>query len=239
MARRIRALRYPGASVVLVAGSVMRGDATSSSDLDLVVVFEQLAHAHRETFDFDGWTVEAFVHDPETMTYFFLEVDRPAGFAALPTMVLEGVEVPEGSALAVSLKKLATRVLELGPPKLEAAELARRRYALTELVNDLRTPRSRDVLLSTGALLYGELGDFHLRSQGLWSGRGKQLPRQLFQESPAFFVKFRDAFDLLFTQGETAPAIALCEEALAPQGGLLTAGYRRDAVPAWRRRLPP
>jgi len=86
--------RYSEAKALFAAGSFIRGEETAFSDLDLVVVYESLPNAYRESFRFDGIPVEAFVHDPQTLNYFFLEVDRPSGVPALPQMVQEGVEIP-------------------------------------------------------------------------------------------------------------------------------------------------
>src|ERR1044071_8447553 len=89
-ARGIWRERYAGARVVFLAGSVMRGDATPSSDLDIVVVFEELPGAYRESFTSGGWPVEAFVNDVETLRHFF-EVGRKRGLPSLLRMVIEGV----------------------------------------------------------------------------------------------------------------------------------------------------
>ena len=87
IATKIQQDRYPDADVIFLAGSVIRGEGTATSDLDLVVVFQQLPAAYRESFQFEGWPVEAFVHDPETLRYFFFEVDSPTGIPSLPAMV--------------------------------------------------------------------------------------------------------------------------------------------------------
>jgi predicted nucleotidyltransferase len=71
---RIRSERYGDADVVFLAGSIVRGEGSLFSDLDLVVVYTRLACAYRESFRFAGYPVEAFVHDPETLEYFFMEV---------------------------------------------------------------------------------------------------------------------------------------------------------------------
>jgi predicted nucleotidyltransferase len=46
----IRRGRYAKAPVVFLAGSLVRGEGTSTSDLDLVVVFDRLPNAFRESF---------------------------------------------------------------------------------------------------------------------------------------------------------------------------------------------
>src|SRR4051794_11502050 len=90
----IRVAWYPDAAVVFLAGSLVRGEGTAYSDLDLVVVYEELPNAYRESFVTRGLPVEAFVHDPETLNHFLTRSDRPAGMASLAQMILEGVEVP-------------------------------------------------------------------------------------------------------------------------------------------------
>jgi predicted nucleotidyltransferase len=125
IANSIRNQRYADALVLFAAGSFVRGEATAFSDLDLVVVYESLSNAYRESFRFEGFPVEAFVHDSQTLHYFFVEVDRPSGVPSLPQMVKEGIEIPDSSAFSRSLKGLATSVIEMGPPALTPAGLLR------------------------------------------------------------------------------------------------------------------
>jgi predicted nucleotidyltransferase len=99
VAKAIQAARYTGAAT-FAAGSIVRGEGTSTSDLDLVVVYAQLSRAYRESFRFDGYPVEAFIHDPATLEYFVLEIDRPSGVPALSQMIAEGVEIPGPTALS-------------------------------------------------------------------------------------------------------------------------------------------
>ena len=71
VANAIRAERYPDAAVMFAAGSIVRGEGTAFSDLDLVIVHGRLDRAYRESFRYDRVPVEAFVHDPETLGTFF------------------------------------------------------------------------------------------------------------------------------------------------------------------------
>src|SRR5256885_4839471 len=95
VAREIFARKYPDARVLFLAGSIVRGEGTPHSDLYLVVIFDKLTRAYRESFHFQRFAVEAFVHDPETLSYLLFEVDRPTGIPSLAQMILEGIEVPE------------------------------------------------------------------------------------------------------------------------------------------------
>jgi len=237
-ATRLREERYPDADVLLLAGSVVRGEATASSDLDVVVIRSRVEHAYRESLHFGGWPVEVFVHDPETLHHFFTEVDRPTGVVPLAYMVAEGIELPETTLLGGTLQWLARQVIEAGPPALDPAALRTRRYVVTDLVDDLRAPRSDAERVAIGVRLHDALAELYLRSRGQWSARGKHVPRALAAADPEFAARFVAAFDALFVRRDAAPVLALAAQALAPLGGFLFAGHRLDAPPAWRKPLP-
>lgn len=235
-AKAALAKRYPEAELAFLAGSVVRGDATMTSDLDLVVVFERLDRAYRQSFTLDGWPIEAFVHDPQTLRYFMEEVDGPRGVPSLPAMISEGIAIPEVTALARSLKDCAKAVLESGPPPLSAEELDSRRYAITDMSEDLVEPRSPIEAWATGIQLYTLMADFALRARGEWSATGKTLPRRLSMADPELAQAFEAAFDALFEARDTGPVIALAERILQPHGGRLRDGYAAFAPADWRKK---
>jgi hypothetical protein len=236
-ARLIYETQYPDAAAVLLAGSVVRGEATAHSDLDLVVLYERVPHAWRESFVCDGWPVEAFVHDVETLRYFFVEVDGRAGTPSLAAMVLEGVDVtaadPPGVVTAAA-KQLAAAIIAAGPAAWDERELRQRRYVLTDLVDDLRAPRSHAERVAAGARLYELLADCILRAAGRWSARGKSIPRVLAQYDATLAARFVAAFDALFAGGDAAAVVALVDDVLRPLGGFLFEGHRLDAPATWR-----
>jgi hypothetical protein len=86
--------KYPQAKSIFLSGSIVRGEARSTSDLDLVVVFERISCAYRDSYFYEKWPIEVFVHDPQTLEYFFRQVDRPTGVPSLATMVAEGIAIP-------------------------------------------------------------------------------------------------------------------------------------------------
>jgi hypothetical protein len=238
-ARAIRSRRYPGASVLFAAGSIVRGDATPHSDLDLVVICPSLTAAYRESFVFGRLPVEAFVHDPETVEYFFVDVDERSGKPSLPAMVHEGVEVPHATPLSAALKTRAAAILTAGPPPLTSDEDGQLRYAVTDLVDDIRSPRSDVELTASGARLYEELANYHLRATRQWSASRKAIPRALERADAALAARYARAFADLFERHDGSTVIALAEELLRPSGGFLFDGYRLQAPPEWRRRSPP
>ena len=232
-ARRILRERYGGARLLFLAGSVVRGEATPYSDLDLVVLHERLPNAYRESFVYEGWPVEAFVHDPETLAHFFAS-DSREGIPSIINMVAEGVEIPAACALSARLKQEAAALLAAGPPPWDDEHVGNVRYWLTDCVDDLRHPRSADELVATGARLYEIAADFFLRTRGLWSGRGSWIPRRLREADPDFAARFSRAFEAQFVEKRQEEVFALVGEMLAPHGGFHFEGYRRDAPPEGR-----
>ena len=231
--RAVQAERYPDADVVLAAGSLFRGEGTATSDLDLVVLYASLPCARRESFHAAGHPVEAFVHDPGTLEYFF-STDVATGVPSLPRMVLEGVEVPHQTEVSRAAKARAEAVLAAGPPPLDVERERRMRYFVSDLIDDARAPRSAAELTAIGARLYELLGDYHLRRLGRWSGKGKGLPRALAALDADLATRYTDAFARLFAHADAGQVIALAGELLAPAGGPLFDGYRADAPADWR-----
>jgi hypothetical protein len=237
VAKEIFESKYPNARVVFLAGSIVRGEGTPCSDLDLVVIFDKLPAAYRESFYFQGFPVEAFVHDPETLNYFFYEVDRPSGIPSLAQMILEGVEVPKANDLSQSLKRLAAAAIELCPQKLSEEDIRKLRYNITNLVDDIRHPRSKDELIAAGTELYEALVDCYFGTNNLWSAKGKSIPRTLKQVDADLCSRYCNCFEELFAHGQPEKVIALAEEMLRPAGGFLFDGHKLEAPAAWRKPL--
>ncbi len=234
-AKEIGRDRYPGASVMFAAGSIVRGEGTPHSDLDLVVVFASLAAAYRESFLYDRLPVEAFVHDPATLRYFFADVDGRSGVPSLPAMVHEGIEIPYPTQLSAALKASAASILSGGPQALTESDERRLRYGVSDLIDDIRSPATADELMATGARLYEELANYHLRANRLWSGARKGIPRALARADAVLASRYTRAFADLFERHDPSAVLALAEELVRPAGGFLFAGYRLDAPPEWRR----
>jgi Nucleotidyltransferase domain len=226
--------KYPDALFAFVAGSFNRGEATLFSDIDMVVIFGKVDNAWRESFLFEDWPVEAFVHDPETLRYFFHEVDAKSGVLSLPAMVLEGPAVPFAHPLASELRTMARNLLSSPATIWDTHTLNAKRYGITDLVDDLRDPRTTLEAAATIGLLHEQLGDFYFRAQGSWSASKKHIPRRLARIDPALAARWEEAF-LDAWRGERNKLLLLTEEILSPYGGFLFSGHRLDAPPDWRR----
>lgn len=234
VAREIRDQIFPSAGALLLSGSIVREEATASSDLDLVVIFERVENAKRQSFTFANWPVEVFIHDAQTLEYFFQEVDRPSGVPSLPNMVHDGIEIPEETEFGLLAKGLASRVLEAGPPPWGPQERDNSRYTISDLIEDIRTPRNSFEIRPIVCDLYTAIANHYCRSRNQWSAKGKSIPRRLMELDPNFHRRFTEAFEVAFAENDPNAVIRLTEFVLEPDGGFLFDGYSRDAPKDWR-----
>lgn len=223
----------PDVIAAFLAGSVAKGNAGPGSDIDAVLVYHHLPSAVRETHERLGITVELFLHDPDTLAYFW-EADRRVGKPSLARMVANGLPVAGDPGLIEELKRQAQAVLDGGPPELPEEENRSRRYAISDLAADLAQPRSPAEQLAIGARLYIDLADFTVRAAGAWTGSGKGLAKALMRLDPMLAATFEHAFGELFANQDPSEVLALVDLCLAPHGGRFMAGDRRPAPADWR-----
>ncbi len=234
LSKRLCQKRYPKAQAVLLAGSFVRGAQTQFSDLDLIVIYNSVSNAYRESFTFENMPIEAFVHDPETLTYFFNQVDRPSGIPSLMAMVLEGIVVSDEFNVVSKLKKEAQYQMDLGPPALSLEADKKIRYFIADLADDIRDGRSFEESIAVGTKLYQVLANYYLRINGFWSASGKSIPRAIKQCDEAFADDFQNAFHRLFHHGDCSKVVEISDKLIGDHGGFVFEGYRSDAPSDWR-----
>jgi hypothetical protein len=69
-AKRFISTYFPDCQGALLAGSVVRGEATDTSDLDIVVFDNSIRSAYRESLIEFGWPIEVFVHNFTSYQHF-------------------------------------------------------------------------------------------------------------------------------------------------------------------------
>jgi hypothetical protein len=233
LAERALATRHPDAAYGFAAGSIVRGEATAASDLDLVVVYDAVKTGRRASFTLDGTPVETFIHDPETLAWALRDEARVARCAML-NMVSEGRICGPRRSGAKSLQSRARARLAQGPKPLDARRRDQLRYHITDKIDDLRDPRPVEQLPALGFMLYDTLAELILRGAGRWAANGKWIPRSLRALDRAMGDAFVAAFDALLIRHDPAPLIAFAETALQPHGGWLFDGYE-NAWPTTNR----
>ncbi|MBC2804575.1 nucleotidyltransferase domain-containing protein [Rhizobium ruizarguesonis] len=233
-ARRCVASRYVGAAFAYAAGSIMRGEGTTFSDIDLVVVFPSLERAWRESFTEDGFPVEVFVHDPQTLAH-YLHQDADSGYPIMANMVATGCIMGSDIDSARVIQAKAASMLAAGPKPLAGADYDLLRYQVTDLADDLRGTRPPEEIAAIAALLYQKLADLMLLGRGVWAGRGKWAPRLMREFDAQLAAEFDAAFSLA-AAGDGTRFLALADRELALHGGRYFEGFRQDA-PLEARRL--
>jgi hypothetical protein len=225
VAERFIAERYPHASIAVVGGSTARGNRTSTSDIDLLLVGDEIFEeagktSEASTHAFDGEIFEVFAY---TWRGFQEWADR--GVAqhrpVIVHMLVEGVPIRDDGTLPAA-RATWRSILDAGP-SFSAEESAFRRYVITDLLDDLRDvadPLERRVLAS---LLFEKVAELMLLSAGLWIGAGKWLPRRLREMD-------RNRADRLSSpllDDDVVLFATRAEEELRRAGGRVQAGFVR------------
>lgn len=221
--------RYKDAFAIFWAGSVSKSQGTKKSDLDLVIVYEKLPRAYREAFIYEGWPIDAFIHDGDTLHYFFEESRANSGISGLIHMILYGKEITPASDFSENLIKLAKQFQERGPAKWTKEQIDNERFLITDTLDDIECPKSRAEQLASTAWLFEALSRFYFRAQRKWCASGKSIVRYLEQDNPKFSEEFSASFEKVFQTGETCDLRQLTQKILQPHGGLLWDGYQSEA----------
>lgn len=221
--------RYVDSKAVFWAGSVSEGRGTSASDLDLVIVFEEVAHAYREAFIYDGWPIDAFIHDLDTLRYFFEESRTGNGISGLCYMILNGREGTNPGVFSENVKTLAQEFLNAGPAIWDQEQINKERFLITDVLDDIKYPTGRDEQIASASWLLEALGQFYFRSQNKWCASGKSIIRYLKSDNPDLALEFMQGFQGLFQTGNSAALELLVKKILDPYGGLFWNGFRSDA----------
>jgi hypothetical protein len=214
--------RFPNCTAALLSGSVVRGQETATSDLDLVVFEENLLSPYRSSVLFEGWPIEMFVHNFWSYKEFF-KSDAERARPSLIRMVAEGVSIRDNGFL-IGIKEEAAAILIEGPKEWTEETIRTKRYMLTDLLDDFVGAQREEGIFVAGAL--AELiHEFFCRTNKRWIGMGKWIPRSLKEVDPEFAVKFTRAFDIYYSTNQKESIIELTDFVLQPYGGRLFDGY--------------
>ncbi len=207
----------------ILAGSVVRGEATETSDLDLIVFDQGISSSYRESLvDFE-WPIELFVHNLTSYKEYF-QKDCERARPSLPRMVAEGM-ILRGEEIIGPIKQEAREILDKGPAKWPAETIQVKRYFLTDALDDFRGSSDRAEELFIANTLAELASEFVLRTNRQWIGASKWVVRALKQYNEPYANQFVDAFNHFYQTGEKKEVIQLVEEILQPFGGRLFDGF--------------
>ena len=214
---------FPNCQGALLAGSVVRGEATKNSDLDIIVFDQHLGSAYRESLiDFD-WPIEVFVHNLSSYKEFFSS-DCERARPSLPRMVSEGIILKDDGIIR-SIKQEANILLDNGPKEWSEQTIRMKQYFVTDALDDFIGTSNRAEELFIANTLAELVSEFVLRTNGKWIGASKWVVRSLKQYNEQFADDFIKVFNLYYRTGEKQQVIDLVDHVLQPYGGRLFNGF--------------
>ncbi|MGE7887091.1 nucleotidyltransferase domain-containing protein [Bacillus cereus] len=223
-AQSIIASQFPNCDVALLGGSVVRGEATKTSDFDIVIIDHSLTSCYRESFYSNGWPVEVFVHNFETYKTFF-EMDCNRGRPSLPQLVSEGIILKGKDEIVESLKREAEDLLNKGPERWNEETMNMKRYFITDTLDDFIGATKREEELFIANLLADLVHEYVLRVNGEWLGNSKWFIRVLRRYDEQYAEHFVAVFDHFYTTGDKNKLISFIEQTLEQYGGRVFEGF--------------
>ena len=226
LARQLVLDLYPDARAAWLGGSVVRGDAGPTSDLDITVLLDGPPAPRRKSLEYAGWPVELFVHTEKSLRY-FADKDQLRRQPTMMRLVGESVVLLDTDGSGARLKQEYLAEVAAGPKPLSTDELDLLRYMITNLLDDLSDAEG-DVRLAITSVLWQDAARLLLTGAGHWSGTGKGLLREVVAYDSTHGTDHAQAL----MQGVRAEDDSLAEEVdriLAAYGGRLFEGFELAA----------
>lgn len=214
---------FPNCDGALLAGSVVRGEATKTSDLDIVIFDDTYRSSYRESLIAYDWQIEVFAHNLESYQDYF-ESDYKRARPSLPRMVSEGIILKDDGVID-SIKCEAKELLSKGPEKWSTEIINTKRYFITDTLDDFIGCNNRAEEIFIANTLAELVSEFVLRTNNKWIGASKWIIRSLRDYDINFAEQFVGAFDIFYKSGAKNEVIKLVDEILHPYGGRLFDGF--------------
>ncbi|MCM3609989.1 nucleotidyltransferase domain-containing protein [Planococcus sp. MERTA32b] len=214
---------FPECDGALLAGSAVRGEATATSDLDILVFDSKAIGSYRESLIAFDWPVEVFIHNLTSYRAFF-QSDAERARPSMPRMVAEGI-VLRDTGIIDAIRQEAQDLLANGPQEWTAAAIRTKHYFLTDTLDDFIGCSDRAEGIFIAGALAEAIAEFELRTNGRWIGVSKWVVRSLKEYDKQFASRFVEAFDDYYRDGNKEKVIELADTVLRPHGGRLFEGF--------------
>lgn len=215
---------FPNCSFALVAGSVVRGEATTTSDLDIVIINDVNEETYRESFYEYGWPIEVFIYTFDTYKS-FLDSDVKRRRPTLAKMLSEGIILNDKYGLESKLKEEANQLLQNGPDPFDKAEMYSQRYTITDMVDDLIGAEVYEEEMFIVNELSEKIINFILVNNGQWMGRGKWLSKLLRKLDEELYLEIINSMNKFYKDNDKQYFINFVTKELNKYGGRLFEGY--------------
>ncbi|MBC9821345.1 nucleotidyltransferase domain-containing protein [Terrabacter sp. MAHUQ-38] len=226
--RALVALWFPEARAAWLGGSVILGQDTPGSDLDVTVLLAGPPAPFRDSRRYRGWPVELFVHT-ETSLDFYVRRDARSGRPTMPRLVGRSEVLVDTDGSGRQWQATARALLSAGPPRLAGDDLASLRYAVTDAMDDVTHAHDAHERLVTATMLADEAARLLLHGAGHWWGRGKWVVRELADLDTRDGSDWRARHEqglVTAAGGDVSLLLAFADDVLALHGGPLFEGHR-------------
>ncbi|MFJ2555494.1 MULTISPECIES: nucleotidyltransferase domain-containing protein [unclassified Streptomyces] len=228
-ARAVVDEHHADARAALLGGSVVTGRRTATSDLDIVVLLHGAPAPYRASVQYADWPVEMFVHTEATW-HAYVERELRRRRSPLLWMCADGLLLFDTDGLGARIAAEARRLTASGPSPESAEEIDDRRYAITDLLDDLAGSNDQSERLFVATELVRRTGELALAVGGSWGGGGKWLARRLETTAPELSTRLHHGLQEVLS-GRVEPLVAVVEDVLGQAGGRLWVGYKRAGTP--------
>jgi hypothetical protein len=225
-ARAFVATHFPDCLAAVLFGSVARGEATATSDLDIIIVTHEDISPYRKSYREYGWFIEVFVGSRKYNEEKIKHVCgiRPPSFL---TCFAEGVILKDHHNFAQDIQKKAIAVLEQGPGELTGEETDKYRYVITEWLDDFVDSKSYEESLFIAYDLAAVVGEFLLAYNRKWGGERKWLYRSLQKLDQELAGQLVEELKRFYRTGGKEGLKEVIVRVLDLAGGKLYEGYSR------------
>ncbi len=230
IARRLVGQRFPDARTAWLGGSVVRGDATDRSDLDITVLLPGPPAPYRDSLWYAGWPVELFVHTQGSLAL-YRQKDQDRRQPTIMRLVGESIILLDTDGIGASLQRECVAEVAAGPTPWSRDDLDSARYGVTDLLTDLEGSTDDDERSAISSVLWQDAARLLLAATGSWTAFGKGLVRELRRFDDAETTTY--VADLLgglraSIAGDPQRLITTCDRILDQFGGRLFEGHRLD-----------
>lgn len=228
VARQLVMEEFPDARAAWLGGSVARGDASPTSDLDIAVLLDGPPAPMRKSLEYGGWPVELFVHTEKSIA-FFSGKDQQRRQPTMARLVGESVVLLDTDGSGARLQDACLAEVAAGPAPLSADELDLLRYTITGLLDDLAdaTGNLRTAICS---MLWQDAARLLLTGAGQWSGTGKGLLREVMAYDESQGTDHASAL-MDAVRAEDDRLVKEVDRILQPYGGRLFSGFELAGTP--------
>ena len=214
---------FPNCQAAILAGSVVRGEATVTSDLDIVVFDRELKDSYRESFVDFGWPIEVFAHNVTSYKKFFT-MDYERARPSIQKMLAEGIIIKD-DGIVDDLKNEAQEILANGPERWSDQTIDSKRYFITDVLDDFIGCSTIQEELFIVNLLAELVSEFILRTNGKWVGTSKWVFRLLKAHDEQLAFQFFEALNRYYETKDKTQIIEFVDTVLQPFGGRLFEGF--------------